>query len=62
MKYLNTHKQDLLDGRKVTYRGRIYWANTLTAEVYAHSVDAEIAGAINGYKVADIINGEIIKC
>ncbi len=66
MKYLNTHKQELLDGRKITYRGKVYWANMITMEVYAHSVDAEISGVINGYKVADIIinNGsaEIVKC
>ena len=54
MKYLNDHKQELFNGEKVTYRGRVYWANMTTKEVYAQSVDAEMAGSINGYKVADI--------
>lgn len=54
MKYLNDHKQELFNGEKVTYRGRVYWANMTTREIYAQSVDAEMAGSINGYKVADI--------
>ena len=54
MKYLNKHKDELFSGKKITYRGMVYWANTFTMEIYAHSVDAEIAGVINGYKVADI--------
>lgn len=61
MKYLNSHKNDLFEGKKVTYRGKVYWANMVTREVYAHSVDEEIAGSISGYKVADINdNWEII--
>ena len=54
MKYLNSHKEKLFYGEKVTYRGKVYWANMLTREIYANSVDAEIFGVINGYKVADI--------
>ena len=54
MKYLNNHKEKLFSGEKVTYRGKVYWANMLTREIYAHSVDAEISGVINGYKIADI--------
>ena len=54
MKYLNNHKQDLFNGKKITYRGKVYWANMITMEVYAHSVDEEILGSISGYKVADI--------
>ena len=54
MKYLNNHKTELFDGEKVQYRGMVYWANMVTREIYAQSVDAEIAGAINGYKVAEI--------
>ena len=53
MKYLNAHKAELFEGKKVTYRGKVYW------------VDAEISGDITGYKVADIFakNGayEIVK-
>ncbi len=54
MKYLNVRKSELFGGKKVTYRGKVYWANLVTREVYAHSVDEEIAGSISGYKVADI--------
>lgn len=63
MKYINSQKEKLFEGRKVTYRGRVYWANMVTMEVYAHSVDAEIAGVINGYKVAVITpDYEIVAC
>ena len=54
MKYLNAHKEDLFNGRKITYRGKVYWANMVTREIYAQSIDADMAGSINGYKVADI--------
>lgn len=54
MKCLNNHKGDLFSGRKITYRGKVYWANMTTKEVYAHSEDEEIAGSISGYKVANI--------
>lgn len=54
MKYINNHKQELFAGRKITYRGWVYWANMETREVYRHTVDAEIAGVINGTKYADI--------
>lgn len=54
MKYLNSHKNDLFEGRKVAYRGKVYWANLVTMSVYAHSVDAEIAQSTDGYKVANI--------
>lgn len=61
MKYLNDHKKELFEGSKVTYRGMVYWANMTTMEIYAHSVDAEISGVINGHKVADITNEFEIK-
>ena len=54
MKYLNRRKSELFAEKKVTYRGKVYWANMVAREVYAHSIDAEISGVINGYKVADI--------
>lgn len=54
MKYLNAHRSELFAEKKVTYRGKVYWANMTTREVYAHSVDEEILGSIGGYKVADI--------
>ena len=54
MKYLNRNKEKLFEGQKVTFRGKVYWANMTTMEVYAHSVDEEILGSISGYKVADI--------
>lgn len=62
MKYLNNHKQELFDGQKITYRGKVYWANMTTMEIYAHSVDDEILGSISGYKVASITEGfDIVK-
>lgn len=62
MKYLNNHKQELFNGQKITYRGKVYWANMVTMEIYAHSIDAEISDDITGYKVADITeNFDIIK-
>ena len=54
MKYLNAHKLDLFDGRKVAYRGKVYWANMYTREVYAMSAEEYSCGVINGCKVADI--------
>ena len=62
MKYLNNHKLELFNGQKITYRGKVYWANMVTMEIYAHSVDEEILGSICGYKVASITEDfEIIK-
>lgn len=67
MKYLTKHLSELFAGKKITYRGKVYWADAhgWGKEVYAHSVDAEISGDITGYKVADIVekNGayEVVK-
>lgn len=62
MKYLNAHKTELFAGHKLTYRGKVYWANMTTREIYAHSEDEEIAGSISGYKVADITDTwDIVK-
>lgn len=62
MKYLNSKAQELFNGKKVTYRGKVYWANMVTKEIYAHSVDAEISGVINGCKVANITDDwQIVK-
>lgn len=57
MKYLNKHFSELVAGRKVTYRGKVYWvtAHGWGNEVCAHSVDEEILGSISGYKVAEIV-------
>lgn len=54
-KYLEKHVAELFAGKKISYRGKVYWANLWTNEVCAHSVDEEILGSISGYKVADII-------
>lgn len=63
MKYLNSKIEDLMYGRKVTYRGKVYWANRTAMEIYSHSVDDEILGSITGYKVADITHDfKIVKC
>lgn len=65
MKYLSKHVDELFSGKKITYRGKVYWANVWTSEVFAHSVDEEILGSISGYKVGDIVekNGgyEVVK-
>lgn len=65
MKYLNAHKALLFEGKKIVYRGKVYWANLWTDEVFAHSVDEEILGSISGYKVANIVKKtgayEIVK-
>lgn len=37
---------------KITYYGMVYWASG--REIYCHTVDAELSGVINGWKVADI--------
>lgn len=51
---LNRHKQDLFEGKHITIKNNIYWANMTTREIYCHSIDEEIAGSIGGYKVFDI--------
>lgn len=62
MKYLNSKKESLFNHNKVTYRGKVYWANMTTMEIYCHSVDEEILGSISGYKVADITDDwQIVK-
>lgn len=54
VKELAKRRETLLRGGKVQYRGRVFWANMTTKEVYAHSIDEDIAGSASGYKVADI--------
>lgn len=62
MKYLNNHKDELLSGKKITYRGKVYWANLLTSEIYAMSVEAHMSGVIDGYLVGRITDSmEIVK-
>ena len=53
-KYLEKHIGDLMYGRKITYRGWVYWASTVTLTVYRHSVDAAIGGSILGNEYARI--------
>ena len=53
-KYLEEHIEDLMCGRKITYRGWVYWANTVTLAVYRQSVDAAISGSILGDEYARI--------
>lgn len=54
MKALNRKKENLFNGQKVVYNNIVYWANMVTMEIYAHSIDEEILGSISGYKVANI--------
>lgn len=56
IKFLNKHSEELFSGKKITYRGKVYWANMTTLEIYAMSKDAFLSGVINGYKVAEIMN------
>ena len=53
-KYLEKHIEDLMYGRKITYRGWVYWANTATLTVYRQSADAAIGGSILGNEYARI--------
>ena len=53
-KELTKRKEALFRGDKVKFRRRVFWANLTTKEVYAHSIDEELAGSVSGYKVADI--------
>ena len=41
-------------GRKIVYRGWIYWANTVTLTVYRQSIDAAISGSTLGDEYARI--------
>ena len=52
--YLEKHIEDLMYGRKLTYRGWVYWANTATLKIYRQSVDAAISGSILGNEYAYI--------
>ena len=62
-KYLEKHIEDLMHGRKITYRGWVYWANTVTLRIYRQSEDARISGSILGYEYAYITEDfkEVIK-
>ena len=53
-KYLEKYIEDLMNGRKITYRGWVYWANTATLRIYRQSVDAAISGSILGNEYARI--------
>ena len=53
-KYLEEHIEDLMYGRKLTYRGWVYWASTATLKIYRHSEDAAISGSILGNEYAYI--------
>lgn len=55
MKYLNRHKDELFSGKKITYRGIIYWANMTTREVYAHSIDKDYSDYLDEYAVQGMI-------
>ena len=62
-KYLEKHIEDLMRGQKLSYRGWVYWANTVTLAVYRQSVDAAISGSILGGEYAYITEDfkEVIK-
>ena len=63
MKYLEDRIGELAEGKKITYRGYVYWLNPVTREIYRHSVAAEISGVINGDKYANVTDDfkKIIK-
>ena len=62
-KYLEKHIENLMCGRKITYRGWTYWANTVTLRIYRQSDDARISGSILGDEYAYITEDfkEVIK-
>jgi len=53
-KYLNAHIDELKEGQKIRYRGRVYWMNTITREIYALDETSYDNGVINGWKYADV--------
>lgn len=61
MKSLTRRMDILANGQKVTYRGRVYWMNLVTDDIYCHSVDEEILGSISGYKIGVVIDGKAYK-
>ena len=36
MKYLESKIAELCEGKKITYRGYVYWINPVTREIYSH--------------------------
>lgn len=60
MKYLNDHIEELCNGRKIAYRGKVYWMNDVTMEIYAHSLESEVYQSISGYKVADVTDNFVV--
>lgn len=40
MKYIEDRIAELAEGKKITYRGYVYWLNQVTREIYRHSVAA----------------------
>lgn len=61
-KYLNKHKSELFEGRTITFRGFVYWANISVKGIYRMSLDAHSFGRINGERYADITETfEIVK-
>ena len=53
-KYLTRRIGDLMYGRKITYRGWVFWANIVTLKIYRQSIDAKISGSILGDEYAYI--------
>lgn len=55
-------KLQLFGGCKVTYKGKVYWANMTTREIYCQSIDEDIAGNLSGVKIANITDDfDIVK-
>lgn len=50
-KYLNSRIYDLVNGRKIKFYNRVYWANYNNGVqmLYALSLDAFVNGVIDGY-------------
>nr|DAQ24981.1 MAG TPA: hypothetical protein [Caudoviricetes sp.] len=53
-KFLERHIGNLMYGRKITYRGWVYWANPCTLKVYRQTIYAKISGSILGDEYAYI--------
>ena len=54
LKYLNENAHELFEGKKLTWRGKVYWANMTTNEVYAMDASEYSTGRLFGTKVANI--------
>lgn len=53
-KFLEKNIDKLLDGRKIKYRDRVFWLNSVYMDIYAVSAEAYETGVKDGYRVAHV--------